>query len=97
MDSIVKTKNGCVWIGAEIGRVVLDPCHGDREGVALELDPETARQMAIRLFEKSLSKDEAAKISRELLIVSNAAKENAAENGYEWWKDKHLMGPNTWE
>ena len=96
MDSIVKTKSGEVWICAESGKVVLNPDHHDREGVALVLDPNSARDMAIRLFEQSLSKDEAAKISRELLIWSNIAKERASKDGYEWWKDKQLMGDNVW-
>ena len=96
MDSIVKTKSGEVWICAEPGKVVLNPDHHDREGVALVLDPNSARDMAIRLFEQSLSKDEAAKISRELLIWSNIAKERASKDGYEWWKDKQLMGDNVW-
>lgn len=63
-----------VWTSSD--RVILDPDADDRDGVMFSLEPDEAREMAKRLFEQTLSKEEARQISKELLRCSNEAKKS---------------------
>lgn len=61
-----------VW--ASKNRVVLDPDKTDKENVVFSLTYEEAREWARALFEQSLSKEEARRISKELLGASDEVK-----------------------
>lgn len=61
-----------VW--ASKSRVVLDPDKTDKENVVFSLTYEEAREWARMLFEQSLSKEEARRISKELLGASEEVK-----------------------